>query len=192
LADDMAFVIGSDTVRRPDGVTVPLDRAAPLRTLGRLVQADVCLMEDQGGEHVLTGAVLCFPAYWTLAEKIGKPLVPIHDPVLKYDGDIARRVQRLFDAIRPERALWRANAHLHRDPDLFTPKREADRDRRYSLAEARYVRSERQVLRRLPETGVVVFTIHTRMVALERLSEDQRATLGALEHGQSPKASDPG
>ena len=192
LAADPGYAIGPDTVRRPDGVTVPLDRSLPLVTLGRLVQADICLMELQDDAHVLTGAILCFPAYWTLAEKIGKPLVPIHAPVPRYDGDIARRVQRLFDVIRPEQALWRANAHLHRDPDLFTPKPEADSERRCGLAEARFVRSERQVLRRLPMTGTVVFAIHTRMVAVENLSDEQRATLGALDHSQSPKVSDPG
>lgn len=182
FASDAGYRIGLNAVRRPDGVTVPLDRAAPFLTLGRLAQADICLMENRAGSHVLTGAILCFPAYWTLAEKIGKPLEPIHRPVRRYTADVSRRVQRLFDAIRPERALWRANAHLHRDPDLFTPKREAEPERRCSLDEARYVRSERQVLRRLPATSAVVFTIHTRMVPVEKLSDEQRAALGALEH----------
>lgn len=180
LARDAGHRIGKDVAIRPDGVTVPLDRAAPLLTLGRLVQADVCLMQEGDAGHVLTGAILCFPAYWTLAEKIGRPLVPIHGPVPQYDDGLARRVQRLFDAIRPERGLWRANAHLYRDPDLYTPKREADPPRRCGLAEARYVRSEYQTLRRLPESGAVVFAIHTRMVPIERLTEEQRATLGAL------------
>lgn len=180
LAGDPGYEIGGRSARRPDGVTVPLDRTRPLLTLGRLVQADVCLMEPRGTVHALTGAILCFPAFWTLSEKIGKPLVPIHAPVPQYDGDLARRVQRLFDAIRPERALWRANAHLYRDPELFTPKREADPPRRCTREEARFVRSERQVLRRLKETGAVVFTIHTRMVSIENLTEAQRAGLGAL------------
>jgi len=189
---DAGYAIGADMVRRPDGVTVPLDRAAPLLTLGRLVQADFCLMEHHAGAHALTGAILCFPAHWTLAEKIGKPLGRIHTPVPQYDADIARRVDRLFDAIRPERALWRANAHLYRDSDLFTPQREADPPRRCLPSEARYVRSERQALRRLPHTGAVVFTIHTRMVAIETLTEGQRASLEVLDQSQSPKVNAPG
>jgi hypothetical protein len=180
LCRDPGYRIGAEAAVRPDGMTVPLDRTSPLLTLGRLVQADICLMQEGEAGHVLTGAILCFPAYWTLAEKIGRPLVPIHRPVPAYDGDLARRVQRLFDAIRPDRALWRANAHLYLHPDLFTPKTESDPPRRCGLAEARYVRSERQTLRRLPESGAVVFAIHTRMVAIGSLTDEQRATLAAL------------
>ena len=36
---------------RPDGVTVPLDPGQPLLTLGRLVQQDLCLMEENGPEY---------------------------------------------------------------------------------------------------------------------------------------------
>src|SRR5690606_17505496 len=95
------FRVGRDSVLRPDGVEVALDPAQPLITLGRLVQEDLCLMEQAGGEHRLTGGILCFPASWTLGQKIGRALVSIHQPVDSYDDGMARRVQRLFDAIRP-------------------------------------------------------------------------------------------
>jgi hypothetical protein len=122
LATETGYAVGADAVQRPDGVTIPLDPAQPLLTLGRLVQEDLCLREAAGNEHVLTGAILCFPASWTLAQKIGRPLSDIHIPVPSYDAGIARRVQRMFDAIRPEQPLWRANALLYDDPTLFQPR----------------------------------------------------------------------
>jgi dimethylamine monooxygenase subunit A len=82
---------GGMRMTRPDGVEVPLDRGQPLATLGRLVQEDLCLMEREGDQHVLTGACLCFPASWSLAEKLGRPLTAIHRTVESYDGEIARR-----------------------------------------------------------------------------------------------------
>jgi hypothetical protein len=169
------YALGADEVRRPDGVVVALDPALPLMTLGRLVQEDLCLMEKQGDEHVLTGAVLCFPASWWLGEKLGRPLLGIHIPVPSYDPDLARRVQRLFDAIRPEQPLWRANALVYRDPTLHQPRREADprTDRRGGS----YVRSERQCLLRLPETRAVVFSIHTYVVEITTLSSEELAGL---------------
>ena len=173
----LGYALAGDQVRRPDGVTVPLDRAAPLLTLGRLVQCDLCLMEDAGaGEHVLTGAILCFPASWTLAEKIGRPLTPIHRPVPAYPGDLARRVQRLFDAIRPERPLWRMNYHPYMAHDLHHPRAEAD-PRPAPTGPTPFLRSERQCLLRLPETGAVVFSIHTYVLRMEDLPEDARAAL---------------
>lgn len=172
--------LAGGTATRPDGVKVPLDPAAPLLTLGRLVQEDFCLMQaGEGafaGEHVLTGAILCFPASWTLAEKIGRPLVRIHAPVPAYDAGIAPRVQRLFDAIRPDRPLWRMNAHPYQVPDLFHPRREAD-PRPKPAGPAPFLRSERQCLLRLPETGAVVFSIHTYMVAMKSLPRDARELL---------------
>ena len=127
-------------------------------------------------EHVLGGAILCFPASWTLAQKIGRPLVRIHKYVRKYDDGVGVRVQRMFDAIRPERPMWRANAHLEDSPELFTPRDETTPHAAKS-ANPPYLRSERQTLMRLPETGAVVFAIHTWMVAVDDLSEAQRATL---------------
>jgi hypothetical protein len=110
-----------------------------------------------------------------LGEKLGRPLLGIHIPVASYDPDLARRVQRLFDAIRPEQPLWRANALVYRDPTLHQPRREnAPRtDRRGGS----YVRSERQCLLRLPETRAVVFSIHTYVVDIATLSPAELAGL---------------
>ncbi|MFM7444772.1 MAG: heme-dependent oxidative N-demethylase subunit alpha family protein, partial [Tabrizicola sp.] len=73
------FAVTATTATRPDGVTIPLDPDQPLLTLGRLVQEDLCLMERRGEEYVLTGGILCFPASWSLAQKLGRPMTSIHD-----------------------------------------------------------------------------------------------------------------
>lgn len=162
-------------VMRPDGVTVALDRARPMQTLVRLVQEDLCLMQKTGDEHVLTAASLCFPASWTLDEKIGRPLSHIHHTVKPYDPDIARRVQRMFDVIRPEQSLWRMNALVYVNPDLHQPARlGAPRTNRRG---GQFVRAERQTLKRLPLSQAVLFAIHTYVVPLASLSEEERAGL---------------
>ncbi|MFP4274992.1 MAG: heme-dependent oxidative N-demethylase family protein [Paracoccaceae bacterium] len=160
LAAAPDYTVTQDEVLRPDGVRVRLDRDDPLGTAGLLVQEDLCLMEKRGDEHVLTGAVLCFPASWRLDEKFMRPLLGIHRPVAEYDADLARRVQRLFDGVRPGRPLWRFNALWYEDPSLHQPKSEADR-RAHVRGEAPYLRSERQCVVRLPRTGAAVFSIHT-------------------------------
>ncbi|MGL4238870.1 heme-dependent oxidative N-demethylase family protein [Tabrizicola sp.] len=175
LRTAQGFDVGTDTIRRPDGVTVPLDPDQPLLTLGRLVQEDLCLMETAGEEYRLTGAILCFPASWTLAQKIGRPLTGIHDPVPIYDQDIARRVNRLFDAIRPEQPLWRMNYLTYDDFVLHQPRREGEK--RPRPTDHVYIRSERQCLLRLPVTKAVVFTIHTYVVDASTVTPEE---LGAL------------
>ncbi len=163
------FEVTIKEVRCPDGRVVAIDRGQPLRTLGQIIQEDICLMEKVGDEHVLTGAVLCFPASWTLAEKFMRPLIGIHIPVAEYDDNIAKRVQRLFDGVRAGRPLWRKNALWYDDPSLFTPRREdAPRDL-VPAQNGAYLRSEKQCILRLPKTDAVVFSIHTFMVRREQV-----------------------
>ena len=156
------YVISAKEVRRPDGVTVPLDRDDPLGTLGHLVQEDFCLLERRGEEHVLTAAVLCFPASWRLADKIGRPLTAIHVPVPSYDDGIARRVQRLFDGVQPDRPLWRFNVLAYAEATLHQPRRRVQPGEAVRLP---YLRSERQCVLRLPMTRACVFSIHSYIIA---------------------------
>ncbi len=154
------FTVADETVTRPDGRSVAIDRDAPLLTLGHLVQEDLCILEKRGNEHVLTGAVLCFPASWRLADKVERPLIAIHKPVPEYDSNIAARVQRLFDGVQVGRPLWRFNRLRYANPDLHQPVRQ-DPD-----ATRPYHRCERQCILRLPRTRAVIFTIHTFVVAV--------------------------
>lgn len=174
ISGQPGYDIAERVIRRPDGGEVPRD-APLLDQLARLVQEDLCVMEAQGDTHVLTAATLLFPAHWTLAQKIGRPLMGIHDPVAVYDAEVGRRVQRLFDGLCPERPIWRFNLHGQDDDRLHVPLLESDEKPKRQLWPP-YVRSERQVLRRLPETGSVVFSIKTYLIP----SESQAAGLMAL------------
>ena len=170
LSTRPGYEISPHQIRRPDGVIIPLDPNQPLLTLGRLFQEDFCILEQTGPEHILTAAILCFPASWTLAQKLGRPMTEIHIPVDSYTPDIARRVQRLFDAIRPDQPLWRANSLIYDDPTLHQPRLEGVRRPRPVLKT--YARSERQCLIRLPQTRAVVFAIHTYVVRMTDLARD--------------------
>jgi hypothetical protein len=177
VAGSPGYVRDGAHVTRPDGVTVDLDADNPLVGAARLTQADLCLMERRGAEHVLTGAVLCFPASWTLDQKFGRPLIGIHHGVEAYDGDIAPRVQRMFDVIRPGPGLWRANHLVYCDPDLHQPRREGE-GRFWRDEGPFWMRVERQGFVRLPDSGAVVFSIHTHVVPWDSLPEAARRAYG--------------
>ena len=158
ILPNLGFNLSDDTVTCPDGRRVHIDRDAPLHTLGHVVQEDICILQKQGEEHVLIGAVLCFPANWRLAEKINRPLTTIHDPVDEYDANIARRVQRLFDGVRVGKPLWRFNKLYYSDADLHQPYKKTDGN------VMPYIRTERQCILRMPRTDTVIFTIHTFVI----------------------------
>lgn len=170
------YSVERDRVIRPDGTIARIDRESQLMTLGLLVQNDFCLMQKRADEHVLTGAILCFPASWTLVEKFNRPLSMIHGQVDEYDANIGLRVQRLFDGIEPGRPLVRYNALRYEDATLFQPRRENDR-RDHPVGDAKYVRSERQCLFRLPGTGAVVFAIHTTVLHYAGMSSAAKKAL---------------
>ncbi|MCW1932684.1 heme-dependent oxidative N-demethylase family protein [Pararhodobacter zhoushanensis] len=178
----LGFTAGSEGWRCPDGRFVARE-GAPLAVLGRLVQEDLVLLQDgPDGHHVMTAAVLCFPASWTLSEKIGRGLPGIHTPVASYDTGVGKRVQRLFDLIRPEQPLWRGNVLDYIDPALFQPRREAEK-RAPDTERRGYIRSERQVLMRLPKTRAVLFAIHTYQVRRETLTPAEEAAFDARHRG---------
>lgn len=155
LLPGLGFEVAQDCVICPDGHEVALERSAPLLTLGQLVQEDICLLQRRGAEHVLTGGVLCFPAGWNLAEKAGQPLGQIHAPVAEYDARLEGFVQRMFDRVQPGRPICRFNRLTYDNPALFQPQKS---DRKGAQ---RFIRSERQCVRRLPHSDAVLFSIHT-------------------------------
>jgi hypothetical protein len=155
----------------PDGRRVETDGPC-FAVLNELLQEDLLLLDRRGDEHVLIAGLLCFPAHWRLEDKIGRPLTRIHLPIPSYDADLAARVQRLFDRVPPGRAMWRANVLPHHEAVLHRPR--SEHTPRTPRSEARFLRSERQTVLRLPRTGVVLFAIHTWIVPLERLTPEQR------------------
>lgn len=172
------FDVGASAITCPDGRRVVVSDAPPMVTLGRLIQEDICLLQAGDAGHVMTSGLLCFPASWSLDQKMGRAMEGIHDPVDVYTEDVSRRVNRLFDALQVGRPIVRANCLAYHDFALFQPRREEDR-RSVDRAEARFIRQERQCLVRLPKTRAVLFSIHTCVMLRERFQGLERAALDA-------------
>ena len=150
----------------------PLDRAA------RLVPEDLLLLapfpeaaadDKTAVKWHLVAASLCFPAHWVLAEKMGKPLAAIHDPVPHYDERLAGPVDRFFDKMTIGPISARMNWSLQIGTDLFTPHRAQRQAAAGDLDNHQLcLRLENQTLRKLPQTGFVLFTIRTHIEPLSR------------------------
>jgi hypothetical protein len=159
---------GSWLVNRLTGHRWPISAniADPLDIAGRMVQEDLCVLQDIDGEMRLTAGVLCFPNRWRLADKLGLPMIGIHGPVPSYAERLGKPVDRFLGLMTPDRPVWRMNWSLTSDPTLFLPtghgRREIDPSVTPENAGSRiFLRVERQTLRRLPRTGAVLFTIRT-------------------------------
>ena len=156
------------------------ERYCALTALGHLVAEDFCLLlpDAASGEYRLVAAVLCFPSRWLLSEKLGRPMTAIHDPVPDYDETLARRVNRVFEALRADRPLVRVNWLVHAVPELHLPLRHTDKLMASASPEGPfYLRTERQTLVRLPETGAVAFGIKTSVTPIQCLAPAEARTL---------------
>jgi dimethylamine monooxygenase subunit A len=149
----------------------------PLDLAGRLVQEDLCLMQAEGGTYRLVGASLCFPSRWRLADKLGQPLAAIHDPVPGYSATLERPVERFFAALKAEKPVWRLNWTIRDDPAPFQPETCAGAlpITAATAGERLWLRVERQTLRRLPQSGAVVFAIRTHITRLDAAIAEELA-----------------
>jgi dimethylamine monooxygenase subunit A len=165
--------------------------AAMLGVEGALPEAalatheDLCLLTQREDEEVyrLIGAAVAWPSDWHPAEKIGLPLRALHAPIAGYEEQLATGVDRFMETLRPGPIYARCNWFIaatgerrwlpDRPPqDAFahvTPQ---------NAGETLFVRSERQTLRRLPQTGAILFTIGIYVEPLGSLSPTNIAMLG--------------
>ena len=162
----------------------------PVAQAALLVQEDLCVMSPVNGEWVLTAAAVCFPNRWDLTGKIGRSLMGIHQPVPHYAEKIGAATDSLFNKLSVDRPLWRLNWTIVDSPALHqpvpVPVPDALRLVNEHLADKLWFRRERQTLRKLPQSGDILFTIRTYVHSLAetlRRVPDFRAQLAASMTG---------
>ncbi|MEM7043798.1 MAG: DUF3445 domain-containing protein [Pseudomonadota bacterium] len=167
-AADRYRIEAATVIERATGRPHPR-RSEPLSLIGRLVQEDFCLLQKRDDRYILTSAVLCFPAHWLLSEKIGRPLLDIHEPVPGFAEQLGSPVERLFERFDPEKPVQRQNWSLVDTNALFLPPSHRDEPTDIptdQIGERLHLRVERQTFRRLPQSGAVVFGIRTILNSL--------------------------
>ena len=103
-----------------------------------------------------------------------RALRALHAPIQGYEEQLATGVDRFMEKLRPGPIYGRANWFIAATGDR---RWLADRPPHEAFAhvtpenagETLFVRSERQTLRRLPETGAILFTIGIYVEPLEKL-----------------------
>lgn len=189
-----------DSIRIGDnGPSIDLaDSTEPaIVTAARLVQDDLVLMRKCDDGWRLVAACLCFPSNWSLAEKFDLGMETIHAGVPGYAGQMATRVNRIFDHLPEGQIVERFNWSIHDDDDLHHPGSKSGarpwQKRDFDIAGQAFVRVERQTLRRLAVSGDIVFTIKIHVDPLlafrdhpdgKALARGLRDQLGSLDEAK--------
>jgi hypothetical protein len=140
--------------------------AATLEEAAVAVQEDLCVLVHRDGHWRLDAGVVCFPSMWRLPDKLGLPMAAVHGPVPGYADELAARVDRFLDRLRPERPVWRRNWFVHGSPELHLPAPPPPPPTPPDVPDGLWLRSERQTMRALPTSGGILFTIRTQQVPL--------------------------
>ena len=133
----------------------------------------VVMLPDDYGRYRLAGASLCSPSDWLLEEKLGLTMEEVHSPIPRLNAEIGEQIDRFFVRLPTDRSVQRFNWSIMPHPNYLS------REHWEIAAESGelWYRSERQSLRRLPETGAIAFTIRVHVCRLESLA----GVDGALE-----------
>lgn len=162
----------------------------PLVAASLAVQEDLCLLRRRDGAWHLDAACVCFPSRWRLADKIGRPLLDVHEPVDGYAEHLDRRVETFLDRVG-SRPVVRRNWFIHPDGALFQPSAPAV-DPVVPATDAidgLHLRSERQTLRRL-DTGWVLFTIRVQHATVGEFTEADHRRDALRDHLRLAQAED--
>ena len=164
--------------------------AAMLGVEGALAEAalsaheDMCLLQRFADEdfYRLIGAAVAWPTDWHPKDKLGLPLRALHAPIAGYEEQLATGVDRFMETLRPGAIYGRCNWFIaptgeRRWIAQGQPEDQFAHVTASNAGEALFVRSERQTLRRLPETGAILFTIGVYVEPVSALARNHLTAL---------------
>lgn len=150
-----------------------------LHALGRAWEPDFVLLSLGEAGPVVEGGVVCFPSSWALREKLGRTLSFTHGPVPKLNEQLAPRIDTVLRKLSAGAAWERENWSLARTPERNRhPRREEPRLDGTIMPDEVWLRSEHQVLLRLPQTGGVLFGIRIELVPMRTVLAEPVAREG--------------
>ncbi|KIM46006.1 hypothetical protein M413DRAFT_65507, partial [Hebeloma cylindrosporum] len=189
-----------------DGDRAP-ERA--MEIAGLLIQDDLAVMIEGkrlcvgvDGKYYFQAGSICLAGFWRLQDKIGMTLDDIHitGNVPQYKEKLQTSMERFFRRLPVDKAVIRNNyfVQVNRADEEQVDKEELGwakgtlgpedayengqhRLERSGDAKVEWIRlrTERQTLRRLPQSGGVVFTIRTYLTPIVDLEKEEGGRLGS-------------
>ncbi len=161
-----------------DELAALLGVSGGLEGAARSTWEDLCLLTRRPDEaaYRLVGAAVAFPTDWRIADKLGRPMIALHTPIHSYAEQIGGPVDQFMAKLKPGRVYGRCNWFVSPTDALRWMAGPPEEAFAYvtgeNAGETLFVRTERQTLRKLPETGAIVFTIGIYRAPLGGLSPE--------------------
>jgi alpha-1,2-mannosyltransferase len=166
------------------GEIYPIQSDDPLKCAAFLIQDDLAMMiEGDDGQYYLKAGAIPLPGFWRLEDKFNMSLTEIHTSgnVPKFREKLQQSMERFFQKMMPEHPVVRYNYSIQTDGELAWSSSVGSEDtfgigrkdaRQNPPIENIHFRSERQVLRRLPRSGAILFTIRTYFLPIIDIAQE--------------------
>lgn len=152
--------------------------ASLLAEVSGQIEPDLLLLAPgkDGRMRLLAGCV-CFPSSWRLAEKLGRAMESIHEPVPGLNNALSTQVETFLTRLKPGFAWLRQNWGLSASGELNQhPARGLPRLNEDATLETTWLRVERQALLSLDDRGVLFgIRIETEPVAVMKETAPEMA-----------------
>ena len=155
-----------------------------IANVGWQVAEDLCLLDIEQDNRLVAGC-LTAPSYWSLREKLGLPLLQVHEPVHGMNKKIGARIDRFLQQMPLLRPFRRENWLVHAEADYFRPAPSLIGELPTS-PDNWHFRSERQTLLRLDARFVlfvigIVFAPASKLAAYPGALDALRRSLRAMD-----------
>ncbi|ANB11986.1 hypothetical protein AWJ20_214 [Sugiyamaella lignohabitans] len=156
-----------------------------IRLLAKHFEEDflILIYDEKTQQYYLRAGSFAFPSGFNPAEKLNLALKDIHGPVPLYKEKIENAMDRFFHKIEVGKWVQRYNWSIQGHTNLYAPtlnhakkgaKLKAINPDELDFDKV-FLRVERQVLTRLPNTKHLLFTIRTYVTPLSQIREEDRA-----------------
>ncbi|WP_134704566.1 DUF3445 domain-containing protein [Ammoniphilus sp. YIM 78166] len=171
LSEQQTFIFG-------DPSSLPFE---PLDYIGRHIQEDLIYVAQRDGDLYMDAGQLCFPANWSIAFNLGMAYTEFHSPVPHFSSSgLAEKVKNFLLRMEPGKPWTRLNWTMTVEPildtfpesfDMWGPIK--DQVTAENVGQCVYLRVEDQKLFRLPGSNGILFSIHTHLMALDELIQNE-------------------
>lgn len=175
----------------------------PLLLLSQFIEEDFMLIEEIGGQAIVSAASNAYSSSGRLVASVGRAIDWAHIPVPGLSALLGKRIDRVVGSVHAETPGERFNWQLTPMASIFFPRDDPHaanaaamhaiidtlRAHPEQAGELLWIRVERQTLSRLPESRAVAFSLHTYsdpLSSIQHDSESLRAML-ALLRAYSPE-----
>jgi hypothetical protein len=174
---ELAAAWGTLDLAELEAVQAAADPMPRCLALGMAWEPDFALLRpDSAGKMILVAGCVCFPSFWRLGDKMGRPIDVIHQVVPGLNEKIGSAIDVLLARLKPGGCLKRSNWTLSRTSELNQyPDRGVTRLTADCTLHDIWLRVEHQALVSLPESRGVLFGIRIQNVPIQEVLRNPAA-----------------